>query len=339
MSGFAHNLASGTTTLSEIARVRVSISADKFFGCFAYATLSGFRVFELSVGKDFWNGTKSRWLFGIDYGRTDPRALREIAGRPNTEVRIYDGRFVLNRAGFVPRRDFHPKIAMMENTASDKQGVVLGSGNFSYNGLQRSIEAGSAIIATTKADFNEHIEPVRSVFEELWEDACPLDDVAKNYETRLADLINSRETKRSIKKKEPIKGFWIEAGYVTKNRGQDKPGNQIFAPNGFRRFFGLEKIKSSSTHIGTITFETETGPRVTKNYRENDNGMEKLTLPMPEDHGFGVYDGKVLIFEPKEKYFLLTAVELDDFELVYGYRLANVNLMTGGRRFGELIQV
>lgn len=36
MSGFAHNFASGTTTLSEIARVRVAISANKFFGCFAY---------------------------------------------------------------------------------------------------------------------------------------------------------------------------------------------------------------------------------------------------------------------------------------------------------------
>lgn len=337
MSGFAHNRATGTTTLSEIARVRAAIAADKFFGCFAYATQSGFRVFELSVGKEFWAETKSRWLFGIDYGRTDPRALREIAGRPNTEVRICDGRFVVDRSGFVPRRDFHPKIAMMEKTASEKQGVVLGSGNFSYNGLRRSIEAGSAMIATTKSEFNEHIKPVRSVFETLWVDACPLDDIAKNYEARLADLIKSRDTIRSVKVKGSITGFWIEAGYVTKNRGQDKPGNQIFAPNGFRRFFGLKKGKSSSTHIGEITFETETGPTVTKNYRENDNGMEKLTLPMPEDHGFGVYDGKVLVFEPKGSRFLLSAVERGDFEMVYGHRLATVKTMTGGRRFGELI--
>jgi hypothetical protein len=65
--------------------------------------------------------------------------------------------------------------------------------------------------------------------------------------------------------------------------------------------------------------------------------MEKLTLPMPEDHGFGVYDGKVLVFEPKGEGFLLTALELDDFELLCGHRLANVRTMTGGRRFGELI--
>lgn len=336
MSVFAHHLISGTSTMSEIARVQAETAADQFFGCFAYATQSGFREFELSVGTDFWAKTQSRWLLGIDYGRTDPRALREIAARANTEVRIFDGSFVVARDGFVPRRDFHPKVAMMENVALGRQGVVLGSGNFSYNGLRRSIEAGSAMIATTKASFEEHIGPVRSVFEKLWVDASPLNDIAKSYELRLADLIDKRDMKRPAKVKAPIRGFWIEAGYVTKNRGPDRPGNQIFAPNGFRHFFGLKGGKSGSTLIGQIGFETETGSPVTMNYRENDNSMEKLALPKPEDHGFGVYDGKVLVFRPKGKRFILTAVELDDFELAYGHRLANVSKMSGGRRYGEL---
>lgn len=337
MSGFAHDVAAGTTTLSEIARVRSAVSADRFFGCFAYATQSGFRVFELSVGEEFWISTRSRWLFGIDYGRTDPRALREIAERANSEVRIYDGRYVVDQDGFIPRRDFHPKAAMIENTASGAQGLVLGSGNFSYNGLQRSVEAGSAVVAPTKPEIDEHIEPVSSAFETLWKTACPLNDIIDLYETRLAALTSSRDTKRAIRSKGQLKEFWIEAGYVTKNRGEHRPGNQIFAPNGFRRFFGLGAIKDGSTLIGTISFETQTGPRVTRNYRENDNGMEKLTLPMPEQHGFGVYDGKVLIFEPKGNRFFLTAVELGDFEWVYGHRLANIEKMSGGRRFGELI--
>lgn len=336
MTGFAHT-PSGTTTLSEIARVRATISPDRFFGCFAYATQSGFRAFELSVGADFWSKTRSRWLFGIDYGRTDPRALREIAKRANTEVRIFDGQFVVNQTGFSPRRDFHPKVAMMENATNIVRGIVLGSGNFSNNGLRLSVEAGSAVIATKTADFKEHIEPVRSVFEALWKKACPLDDIVADYEKRLTDLVDSRDTTRSAKATSQTKGFWIEAGYVTPNRGHDKPGNQIFAPKGFGAFFQLKKVKSSSTQIGEIIFVTETGPAVTKNYRENDNGMEKLGLPTPEDHGFGVYDGKVLIFRPKGKRFLLAAVELEEFELVYGHRLANVLKMSGGRRYGEFI--
>jgi hypothetical protein len=65
--------------------------------------------------------------------------------------------------------------------------------------------------------------------------------------------------------------------------------------------------------------------------------MEKLTLPFPEQHGFGVYDGKVLIFHPSANGFLTSAIEFDEFEAVYGHKLTNVKTMTGGRRFGELI--
>jgi hypothetical protein len=337
MSGFAHNLSTDATTLSEIERVRADISANEFFGCFAYATQSGFRAFDLAVGKEFWANTTSRWLFGIDYGRTDPRALKEIAARANAEVRIYDGQFVVDRPSFVPRRDYHAKVAMMKNTASAKHGIVLGSGNFSYNGLRRSIEAGSATIAVNKSDFNEQIKPVRLVFEGLWNTASPLADIAGRYDANLVGLINLRDKKRTASSISPRNGFWIEAGYVTKNRGENKPGNQVFAPNGFRKFFGLKKVKSNTMQIGVINFKTDIGQAVTKNYRENDNGMEKLTLPMPEDHGFGVYDGKVLVFETKGKWVCLSALEPESFELIYGHRLANVGRMTGGRRFGEFV--
>lgn len=337
MSGFAHNILSGTTTLSEIVRVKDSIAANSFFGCFAYATLSGFRAFELGVGSNFWAENTSRWLFGIDYGRTDPRALKEISERENTEVRVFDGKFVVKRPGFKPRRDFHPKVALLDNTTSDSHGMVLGSGNFSYNGLRRSVEAGAAIIATNTRKYNKHIRPVSSVFLELWDDACPLSAIAAEYEARHRELTNAKDKNQKVKSTGPFAGFWIEAGHVTPNRGPEKPGNQIFAPKGFRRFFGLKKKNNSSTLIGEITFKTEIGPNVTKNYRENGNTMEKLTLPTPEDHGFGVYDGKVLVFEPKGNGFLLSAIELDDFELAFRHRLANVGVMTRGRRFGEFV--
>lgn len=336
MKGFVHDSGTDPTTLSEIARVRVELSSDEFFGCFAYATQSGFRAFELSVGKTFWSETASRWLFGIDYGRTDPRALRAIADSANTEVRIYDGHYVLDQTSFIPRRDFHPKVAMMKQSNQNTHGLVLGSGNFSYNGLHRSVEAGAAILASNTTAYNAHIKPVRTAFESLWATSYPLNDVVDKYEHLLTQLINARDADKVVKKKSSKSGFWIEAGYVTKNRGGTKPGNQIFAPNGFRHFFDLKKKPDSSTNIGEITFETEIG-KVTKNYRENDNGMEKLTLPIPEDHGFGVYDGKVLVFRPKGGRFLLTAVEMDEFQLAYGHRLVNINRMAGGRRFGELI--
>lgn len=131
MTSFAHGTGSSTTTLSQLVGVYKSVLPDNFFGCYAYATQSGFRAFELAIGKDFWTSTSSRWLFGFDYGRTDPRALREIAKRDNTDIRIFDGAWVVNQDRFLPRRDFHPKVAMFENASTKNFGMVLGSGNFS----------------------------------------------------------------------------------------------------------------------------------------------------------------------------------------------------------------
>jgi hypothetical protein len=334
MTGFSHDIASGVNTLSQLIKVQRSISADRFFGCFAYATQSGYRAFELGMGEDFWKNTSSRWLFGIDYGRTDPRALREIAKRANAEVRIFDGAFVVDQVGFVPRRDFHAKVAMMENSTSAVQGIVVGSGNFSFNGLRRSVEAGSASVARTKRKIDELIGPVSDAFETHWNTASALSDVIDKYEARLSEQINLKDSKPATTRRGMQKGFWIEAGYVTKNRGDDKPGNQIFASSGFHRFYGLKKINSATNLIGTVTYLTPVDKSVTINLRSNVNGMEKLTLPTPEVHGFGVYDGKILVFEPKGKRFLLTAIEPGDFESVYGHRTAKIKAMTSGRRFG-----
>jgi len=252
-------------------------------------------------------------------------------------VRIYDGRFVVAQDAFLPRRDFHPKVTFVKNAASGAQGLVLGSGNFSDNGLRRSVEAGWAAFASKKADIDRQIAPVNSAFEALWATACPMSEIIDAYERRLGELISSRDQARSINLEESRRAFWIEAGYVTPNRTWPRPGNQIFAPSGFRRFFGLSKTKANSTLIGAITFTMSVGPDVTKNYRENDNKMEKLTLPFPEQHGFGVYDGKVLVFQPTGNKFLLNALESDEFEAVYSHRLANVGVMNQGRRFGELV--
>ena len=156
MVSFVHQGSSEPTTLGEIQRIRAKISADAFFGFYAYATQSGFRAFELGMGQDFWTEGTSKWLLGIDYGRSDPRALVEIANQKNSEVRIFDGRYVVDSAGFVPRRDYHPKLALLKNASSGDQGLVLGSGNFSFNGLCRSVEAGFSVYAGINSKKSDH---------------------------------------------------------------------------------------------------------------------------------------------------------------------------------------
>lgn len=336
MSGFVHSAKPETKTLDRIMHAKNAINANRFFGCYAYATLSGFRSFDLAAEGNFWDVVSSKWLFGIDYGRTEPRALREIAAKPNSDVRIYDGADLVKIDGFMPRRDFHAKAALLEHTTNKSHALILGSGNFSHNGLLRSIEAGYSFISTHRGKIKRNIYPVKRELEKLWTNATPLSDIIDEYEERYSELVDARDD-TCVPTKGAPSGFWIEAGHVTKNRGPLKPGNQIFAPNGFRKFFGFSGVVAGSTLIGEIKFKNKHGDKFKRNYRENDNKMEKLTLPMPEEAGFGVYDGKILIFELDGDECNIDAIELDEFSLLYGHRLYNIQRMTGGRRYGEFI--
>ncbi|HYD12875.1 MAG TPA: hypothetical protein VEC11_08505 [Allosphingosinicella sp.] len=339
MKLFAQDEKSGTTTLSELVRIYGELSPPTFFGCYAYATQSGFRAFELAMGDDFWSSTTSHWLFGIDYGRTDPRALREIADRQNADIRIYDGAWVVKQDGFMPRRDFHAKLAIMEDAEAPACGIVLGSGNFSFNGLRRSVEAGTAIIASAKEEIEERTDPLKNAFEILWNNSTPLQTIISDYEDRRAALLSKSDAMKPKKVPKAANMFWIEAGYVTKNRGKHAPGNQIFFPKGFRGFFGFpnKANEQKNSVIGSVTFATKIGPDVTNDLRLNRNSMEKISLPIPETHGFGVYDGKVLVFERRGGKFFMSAFESAEFELVFSHRLVAIKRMNGGRRYGEIV--
>lgn len=64
--------------------------------------------------------------------------------------------------------------------------------------------------------------------------------------------------------------------------------------------------------------------------------MEKITLPIPETHGFDLYDGKVLVFQRTEQGFRMSALEATDFEAAFGDRLSVVMTMGSGRRYGHI---
>src|SRR5690606_24723782 len=88
--------------------------------------------------------------------------------------------------------------------------------------------------------------------------------------------------------------------------------------------------------IGQVVFETPTGKPVANNLRLGNNMMEKISLPIPEAHGFDIYDGKVLLFQRSEDRFVIRALEADDFETSFGDRLAEVRVMNSGRRYGHI---
>ncbi|MEW5852312.1 MAG: hypothetical protein AB2A00_26210 [Myxococcota bacterium] len=343
LSPFLHHDAHAPTTMSEIRRLHDEIATSDFLGLYAYATTSGATLFDLELGGSFWPSTSSRWLFGIDYGRTQPQALRLLRSRPNAEVRIHDGDYVVDQRGFVPRRDFHAKMAMLLDRGRELSGMVVGSGNFSSNGLRKSIEAGASILTHGSGEFESVLGPTLAAAELQWNQATPVADILDVYEERWSTSFFRRGAEYPPHVEiDPgtTPAFWIEAGYVTRNRGPNHPGNQIDFPRGMSRYFGFNPpadlpIKSV---IGQVVFETPTGAIVANNLRLGNNMMEKISLPIPETHGFDIYDGKILVFQRAEGgRFVMRALEADDFETAFGDRLAEVRVMAGGRRYGHII--
>lgn len=328
------------TTLSEIRRIHDLVEVTETLSLYAYATQSGLAAFDLEFGTNYWEITPTRWLFGIDYGRTQPQAIRSLSEKPNSEVRIYDGAWLVTQEGFLPRRDFHPKTSFLLSPDSNKFGVVTGSGNFSSNGLKKSVEAGAAIFVNVDEGDTDIVSHGFDAANVLWDDATPAEDILEAYQDKwknsFSRKIQDDENPNEIPGAQDI--FWIETGYVTKNRGPNRPGNQIDLPRGMSRYFGLQSsndLPLNST-IGEINFVTPTSGPVARNLRLGNNSMEKITLPIPETHGFDIYDGKVLVFRRSGGNFSLSALEAADFEASFGDRLSTVMMMGSGRRYGHI---
>ena len=337
---FVHSDKSGPTTLSELLRVHQWVKTRRFFGLYAYAAQSGVFAFDRTFGKGFWKQVPSRWLFGIDYGRSHPRALRFVIQQPKTEVRIHDGAWTVESEGFVPRRDFHMKTAFLLNAQKARFGMVVGSGNLSANGLRRSVEAGATLKAKTTSQLDASFGPALDIGESLWQAATPVGEIVDAYEDRW----KAAQPEKAVEENTDvdfgnIDMFWIEAGYVTRNRGSGKPGNQIDMPRGMSRYFGYKAPKglAPKSVIGPITFEPPSGDSVTRNLRLGSNMMEKITLPVPETHGLDAYDGKVLVFAAENGRFRIWALEAEDFDAAFKHRLASVRSMDSGRRYGHIV--
>ena len=337
---FMHNEDGTRNTISEIKRLNERVEPGEFIGLFAYATQSGVATFELAMGSDFWVNTPTRWIFGLDYGRTQPQAIRSIIAKENALVRIADGAWIVNQEGFLPRRDYHPKASLLLNPLIARFGMVVGSGNFSSNGLRKSIEAGAVIYSESLGEFAQGFEPFVGIANSLWDQSTPAEEILDIYEDGWLNSFSRRGGDGDIVEVDTRVGdiFWIETGYVTRNRGPNRPGNQIDFPRGLSKYFGFDPPVDMPVNsvIGEVTFQAPIGVPVTRNLRLGNNHMEKITLPIPEAHAFGIYDGKVLVFRKLADKFEMSALEVADFEAAFGDRLSGVRTMASGRRYGHL---
>lgn len=307
------------------------------FGLFAYITDSGVAQLYTSLGELIGKTRHCRWIFGFDYARSQPTAIRKLVNIGQNEIRIFDANYVLQSEGLIPRRSFHLKTMLTLEENGYPKHQIIGSGNLSASGLLSGIEAGCLL---NYNDLNSSIGKKNiSDLEEIWKNATPIENVIDEYE-RLYTKISQPKISAQTSNRYENKIFWIDVGYVTKNRGADKPGNQFDLPKGSHVFLGL---KENSTYeknsvLGSLNFKTPVGTIVTRTLRFGNNSMEKVTLPIPEKNGIQTYDGKILTFKNKNNLIEIEAFEHDDFQRVYGNQINSYETMQSGRSYGTIMK-
>lgn len=273
----------------------------------AYATHSGVADLEKALsGLSRWEKASKQWLVGIDYCRSDPLALSHLNDLPRSKLRIFDGEFVANRNGCVPRHSFHPKAYLL--FGSSTSAAVVGSGNLSRTGLQHGVEA-AASVRNSRA-----IDGAQSWFRRQWRAATPFEDVEAPYRRRYESADNRRHPQASeddvapesaraaqlkpheLRKLRVCRHLWIEAGNVTRNRGPKLPGNQLMMKRNTRVFFGFAaQDLRENTSIGDVAIKLGGQWSCERSLRFGDNSMDVLTLPVPEQGE--TYDQQTLHFE------------------------------------------
>lgn len=301
----------------------------------AYATTGGVRdLLETMKGAlgPQWDTVQKRWLVAFDYCRTEPAALRMLKSAPASTVKIHNGVNVVQQQRCIPQIPFHPKAYLFRG--SDRHALFAGSGNISRSGLNTGHEVGLFLDCRPPADpadtpVRAQVVAVQGWFDARWNAASTLTAaLANSYQKVYEDADNLRhptptdddqakpDAKPSTLSAEDLiklraaNHLWIEAGNVTRNLGKNKPGNQLMMKRLSRVFFGVPpKDVPQNSPLTTLTISYDGHAKDDCSLTFSDNGMDKLTLPLPGDGGPDEYDGKSLLF---------TRIKAGHFELKIG---------------------
>lgn len=351
----------GRSNLDLIADTVRAAEFDYIDVAAAYVTSGGardvLRVLRAGLG-DRWHAVKKRWVVSLDYCRTEPQAMEMLLREPRSSVRVHDGSHVVAQ-GCIPRIPFHPKAFLFRGNGHHV--VFAGSGNLSRSGMNTGHEVGLMMgcfppVRRSDPSVITQVQAVQAWYEDVWTRADrlnqPLLDQYKliydSIPNKLApaptddDIIDSLRrgalTSEQLRKLRVCTQFWIEAGNVTRNLGPAAPGNQLMMKRLSRIFFGVPAIdvpqNSPLTQI-SITHQNRTKTDCSLTF--SDNGMDKLTLPIPGAGGPTAYDQQTLLF---------TRLSPGAFELelgtpkkirnwVHRSKLIDASYaMQGGRRWG-----
>lgn len=311
----------GRSNLDLISHTAANNQVDYIDIAAAYVTTGGARdllhALRNSLGTR-WPTVEKRWLVAFDYCRTEPLATQMLANAPRSSIRIHDGTRVTQQKLCTPIVPFHPKAYLFRGPA--QHAVFAGSGNVSQSGLNTGHEVGLLLSCGPPAAPADNaalvsIRAVQTWYNSAWDAATPLDQELADRYGRIYDSVENRRqpipteddpapsstpgslTAEDLRKLRVCRHLWIEAGNVTRNLGRNRPGNQLMMKRLSRVFFGVPATNvpqnSPLTRV-QISYDGVAKPDCSLTF--SDNGMDKLTLPLPGAGGPTQYDGGTLLF-------------------------------------------
>jgi HKD family nuclease len=272
--------------------------------CVAYATHAGVAqlVGELRKNWSAFDSARKLFVVGLDFGLTEPGALRYLASLPNTACHVHEAARTL-AARLRPRPLFHPKLYAFgsgQSIASSKVASgIVGSANLT----------GAALTANFEACCRFRVSSARSSGRKWIRQVAEIETHAESQsfaDSILIDAYALLRPKLAVPRVAPIEpvltptspraelgtdhlrvlraatGLWTQTLKIVPNLGPGRPGNQIDLKRGARVFFGSRTPLTAPTNtpLGSIVVVTAAG-RETCNLRYGDNGMDKVNLPIP----------------------------------------------------------
>ena len=296
-------------------RVRVAVAYTTLAGCDRF--LDAMRD---KLGVEAFDEVPKLLVTSLDYGHTDPEALRYWRDLPNGEVRIANLHRVQGRLGLAAANtSFHPKTYLFDYP--DRVAALVGSANLTRRALSVNTESA---ISEPMADH----QAINRLWDEVWASSEVLTDLLLG-EYRLArrnraaadlDLViddprplpvgDGRRLMDAIEQGvEPHQHecFWIQAGSMTSGGSR----NQLELPRGANRFFGFAYDAYDDEHV-TIGYpvlssgaQTWIDRDITWHAGGGQNAMERLNLPTVTQGGYQ-YARTAILFRRTQQGFEFT---------------------------------
>src|ERR1035437_5895247 len=194
-----------------------------------------------------WAKTRKQWLLSIDFGRTEPDAIALLGDLRNSEVRLANGRALLDRK-LIPQCCFHPKTYVFESKDSTAFGLFVGSANLTLSGLHTGSEHATAHLWLPEltAEQNAELERIKERlgwWDGAWAAATRPDGALIREYTKLRSDVLLEDEAESVK---PFVSrghreidvdpglawanatcLWVETHELYKNLGKTRSGNEL----------------------------------------------------------------------------------------------------------------